>query len=97
MPAWYFHWIALASYLLILLIGLYVARMILRKRLRQHQQEIREKLKRESARKIADLNQEYLHRELRNKSKELLNYTIMLEKRNELLEKLKSILKLAGG
>ena len=92
MPAWYFHWIALASYFLLVLIGLYVARSILKNRMKHHQQEIREKLKRESARKIADLKQEYLQRELRNKSKELLNYTIMLEKRNELLERLKSIL-----
>lgn len=92
MPAWYFHWMAIASYLLILLMGLFIARRILKNRMRHHQQEIREKLKRESARKIADLKQEYLQRELRNKSKELLNYTIMLEKRNELLQRLKSIL-----
>ncbi|MDX2431304.1 MAG: LuxR C-terminal-related transcriptional regulator [Bacteroides sp.] len=92
MPAWYFHWIAIACYLLFLLIGLFVARQIVKNRLKHHQQEIREKLKRESARKMADLKQEYLQRELRNKSKELLNYTIMLEKRNELLERLKAIL-----
>lgn len=91
-PAWYFHWIAISAYFLLAILGLFIVRWILKKRMRQHQQEIKEKLKRESARKIADLKQEYLQRELRNKSKELLNYTIMLEKRNELLQRLKSIL-----
>lgn len=91
-PSWYFHWIALLCYLIILLSILLLTRRFIRNRMIHHQWEIQENLRHENERKMAELKEKYLQRELRNKSKELLNYTIMLDKRNELLQRLKSIL-----
>ena len=91
-PPWYFHWIAIVSYL-VLITGISAAiRKIYRMRLQHHQKEYQKKIKRESEEKMALMKQEYLQREIRNKSKELVNYTILLDKRTELLERLKSML-----
>jgi DNA-binding CsgD family transcriptional regulator len=91
-PPWYLHWIAIVSYL-ILITGVSMAiRKIYLMRLQHHQKEYQKKIKHESEEKMAQLKQEYLQRELRNKSKELVNYTILLDKRTELLERLKSML-----
>ncbi len=91
-PPWYLSWAAIIAYFIILTIGGLITRKIITLRLQHHQKEYHEKIKRESEREMVQLKQEYLQRELRNKNKELINYTIMLDKRNELLERLKSII-----
>jgi DNA-binding CsgD family transcriptional regulator len=88
----YFHWIAFIVYFIFLsALGL-LALKILRKQMERHKWEFSEKTRIENEKKIAEMNQEYLKMELRNKSKELVNYTILLDKRNELLGRLKSII-----
>jgi len=92
LPPWYLHWLAIVAYILFFIISGLVTWKIIRIRLRRQQMQYHEKIRQESEKEMADMKQEYLQRELRNKSKELVNYTILLDKRNELLQRLKSIL-----
>lgn len=92
LPPWYFHWVAIIAYIITILVVALLVWKIIIMRLQHHQMEYLEKIKRDSESEMAQVKQEYLQRELRNKSKELINYTILLDKRNELLRRLKSII-----
>jgi len=92
LPPWYFHWIAIVSYVLIFIGFGLITRKIITIRIHNRKMEYLEKIRNESEKEMARMKQEYLQRELRNKSKELVNYTILLDKRNELLNRLKSML-----
>jgi DNA-binding CsgD family transcriptional regulator len=88
----YLSWVAIIAYFIILLgLGL-LARKIIILRVQHHQIEFQEKTRIENEKKIERMNQEYLQMELRNKSNELVNYSILLDKRNEFMDQLKSVI-----
>jgi DNA-binding CsgD family transcriptional regulator len=92
LPPWYFHWSAIIAYVIVLFsLGLLVRKIIMIRLIRR-QMKIHEKIRIENENRMVQMNQEYLRMELKNKSKELVNYTILLDKRTELLNRLKSML-----
>jgi len=71
---------------------LLIVRKMIKIRLNHQKKEYFEKVRNESEKKMIEMKQEYLQKELKNKSKELVNYTILLDKRNESLNRLRSLL-----
>ena len=79
-------------YILILVASGLIIRKLLKIRLQRQKMAYFKKVRTESEQEMARYKQECLEQDLRNKSKELVNYTILLDKRNELLNRLKSML-----
>jgi DNA-binding CsgD family transcriptional regulator len=89
---WYLQWISIVTYLIIIAGLMLLTRKVIKIRLNHQKREYFEKVRYESEKKMIEMKQEYLQKELKNKSKELVNYTILLDKRNESMNRLKSLL-----
>jgi DNA-binding CsgD family transcriptional regulator len=86
---WFLHWIAISIYAIFLIfLGLIIIRInsIL---IDRKTEESRKKIIAESEEKMHKTKNEFLQAALKNKSRELVNYTVLLSKRNEILHQIR--------
>ena len=96
---WYSNKIAIAIYIILLIIGYYILRRLYRLKLKRHQQHILEKLQKEkeeflkqeviaNEQEIVRIKNEQLQDALAGKSRELANSAMNIVYKNELLQKI---------
>jgi DNA-binding CsgD family transcriptional regulator len=96
---WYASQIALACYILLIILAYYLVRQYYRSKLRRHQHHIHEKLQKEkeeflkqeaiaSEQQIVKIRNEQLQADLASKSRELANSAMNIVYKNELLQKI---------
>lgn len=99
LPPWYATRIAIAIYIILLLVAAYLARYYYLYKLKKHQDEIHDKLQREkdeflkqeaaaNEQRIVKIRNEQLQADLAGKSRELANSAMNLVYKNELLQKI---------
>jgi DNA-binding CsgD family transcriptional regulator len=89
LPPWYFMPYALLAYILVIAGLVYLISYIYRQRLKKQKLVYLKKIKAENTRRIIRLKNQYLQDQVYNKSKELVNYTVLLRKKNEVLIRIK--------
>jgi DNA-binding CsgD family transcriptional regulator len=95
-PPWYLHWIAFVVYLSLIGCSVFLISKLNRFRLRSHKLAYLKNIKTEHTRRIQRMKEQNLEKEIKNKSKELVNYTILLRKKNEVLQNIQEILNKDG-
>ncbi|MBB5397073.1 triple tyrosine motif-containing protein [Mucilaginibacter sp. AK015] len=99
LPPWYAGKLAIAVYVLLIILLYYAIRYYYRLKLKRHRQEIQEKLQREkeeflrreaiaSQQRIVTIKNEQLQADLASKSRELANSAMNIVYKNELLQKI---------
>ncbi|UOE50517.1 transcriptional regulator [Mucilaginibacter sp. SMC90] len=99
LPPWYAGKIAMAFYLLLLVLSYYIIRHYYRLKLKRHQQHIHQKLQKEkeeflkqeaiaNEQHIVNIKNEQLQADLASKSRELANSAMNIVYKNELLQKI---------
>jgi DNA-binding CsgD family transcriptional regulator len=96
-PPWYLSVYAFFGYL-VLVVGIILS-IIFYNRIRLKKQKLQylRKIKSDNTRRIIRLKNQYLETEVQNKSAELVNYTVLLGKKNEVLIKIKELLDKSGS
>jgi DNA-binding CsgD family transcriptional regulator len=99
LPPWYAGQVAIACYILLLILAYYLIRYYYRLKLKRHQHHIHEKLQKEkedflkqeaiaSEQQIVKIKNEQLQADLASKSRELANSAMNIVYKNELLQKI---------
>jgi len=94
---WFLHWMTIIIYIIFVAAIVLIIKRINKIRSDRQKVEYLSKIRAENEEKMVKAKNEYLQAELKNKSRELVNYTILLRKRNEVLQQLKSRLVIAGN
>lgn len=89
LPPWYLSGPAKISYLLLLFVLIGLLRVIYHSKLDKQKKRYYLKLQAENEEQIIKLKNDHLRVEIESKSKEIANYTMMVTKKNELLNQLK--------
>lgn len=84
-PPWYLSRAMKIIYLLVFLLGIYLLFRWNKKLIRDHQRKLTKRMYQEKQRKLELLERQNLEREVKMKRKELMNSTLMISKKNELL------------
>ncbi|MBC9797008.1 helix-turn-helix and ligand-binding sensor domain-containing protein [Sinomicrobium weinanense] len=84
-PPWYLSVPMKIVYLLIFLAGVYFLFWWNKKLIRDHQRKLTRRMYQEKQRKLEILERENLEKEVKMKQKELMNSTLMISKKNELI------------
>jgi ligand-binding sensor domain-containing protein len=93
LPPWYQHQLAFIAYFILLIGFIYILTLFNKIHLKKQKLAYQNKIKAEHLQNIQLIKRQSLEKEVENKSKELVNYTILLSKKNEVLQKLLEILK----
>ncbi|WP_165836014.1 LuxR C-terminal-related transcriptional regulator [Marinifilum breve] len=94
LPPWYLSRFAILAYIVLILALWYVLRLFYKRKLERQKEKYFQKLQAENQKHIIKLKNEHLQAEIQNKSKELASYTMLVTKKNELLNDLKLRLKI---
>jgi DNA-binding CsgD family transcriptional regulator len=97
LPPWYLSVYAFAAYLIILALLIYAIVTFNRIRLQKQKLAYLKKIKSDNTRRIIKMKNQYLKTEVQNKSAELVNYTVLLGKKNEVLIRIKELLDKTGS
>ncbi len=89
LPPWYLSRLAKTIYWILFFVLIGVFRVVYHYKLDRQKRKYYLKLQEENEEKIIKLKNEHLREEIENKSKELANYTMMVTKKNDLLNQLK--------
>lgn len=92
LPPWYLNKFALLAYLVIAAVVVYIIYAINRFRLKKQKLAYLKKVKSDNTRRIIRMKNQYLETEVQSKSAELVNYTVLLRKKNEVLIRIKELL-----
>ena len=92
LPPWYLNKFAILAYLLIATAIVYSIFAFNRFRLKKQKLAYLKKIKRDNTRRIIQMKNNYLEAEVQNKSAELVNYTVILRKKKEVLIRIKELL-----
>lgn len=92
-PPWYLSDTMKGVYLLLFLLTIYLLFHWNRKLIRDHQRKLTRRMYRDSQQKMEALERQNLEREVKMKRKELMNSTLMISKKNELLLEIQNELK----
>jgi len=92
LPPWYLKIYALIVYILIASVIVYFIIVFNRFRLKKQKLAYLKKIKSDNTRSIIRMKNQYLKTEVQNKSAELVNYTVLLRKKNEVLIRVKELL-----
>ena len=94
LPPWCQHPLAFVVYFIVLIGFIYLFALVNEVRLKKHKLTYLKKIESpEHTQSIQRMMQQNLEKDIKNKSKDLVNYTILLSKKNEVLQKILEILK----
>lgn len=89
LPPWYLNIYSLSFYFILVSLIIYGIYIYNRVKLKKQKLEYLKKIKSANTRRIIQMKTRFLESEIQNKSKQLLNYTIILTKKNEVLIQIK--------
>jgi len=92
LPPWYLTIYAFIGYLIVASILILSIIVFNRFRLKKQKLAYLKKIKSDNTRRIIRMKNQYLKTEVQNKSAELVNYTVLLGKKNEVLIRIKELL-----
>lgn len=93
LPPWYLSKIMIIVYILLGVLGMYLLFYFNVKSIKRYQKKLQFKMEEEEAKRKAELDRISLQKEIELKQKELMNSTLIISKKNELLLELKNELK----
>lgn len=96
LPPWYLKNYSLLAYFLVVTGIVYCIFIFNRIRLKKQKLAYLKKIKRDNTRRIIQMKNQYLRTEVQSKSAQLVNYTVLLGKKNEVLINIKELIDKTG-
>ncbi|SFU30767.1 regulatory protein, luxR family [Pustulibacterium marinum] len=90
LPPWYLSEVMILGYILLSVLLIYLIFYLNKRSMQKYQRKLHLKMQEEEAKKKAELERVALHKEVELKQKELMNSTLIISKKNELLLELKN-------